>query len=55
MARTREQVLQEQLGALAFQNAILLADLEAAQERLKAIEAASAKQTAPADPPASGV
>lgn len=54
MARTREQVLQEQLGALAFQNAILLADLEAAQERLRDSEAAKAKAVA-SDPPASGV
>lgn len=40
MAKTREQMLQEQLGALTFQNAILAADLEAARERIKALESA---------------
>ena len=39
MAKSREQVLQETLGAMAFQLAILTADLAAAQERVAALEA----------------
>lgn len=37
MARTREQVIQEQLGAMAFQIAILMADLEAARAETAAL------------------
>lgn len=47
MARTREQVIQEQLGAMAMQLAILSADLEQAHERIKALEA---ERTAPPSP-----
>lgn len=32
MAKTREQVIQDQLGAMAFQLAILTADLDALRE-----------------------
>ena len=48
MARTREQVIQEQLGAMAMQLSILSADLEAANERIKALEAE--RGTPPSDP-----
>jgi len=37
MAKTREQVIQEQLGAMAFQIAVLVADLDAAHERITAL------------------
>lgn len=49
MARTREQVLQEQLGAMAFQIALLTADLEAAKEQVKTLTDAAK----PAPPPES--
>lgn len=38
MARTVEQIIQEQVGALFVQYASILAALEAAQERLKELE-----------------
>lgn len=44
MARTREQVIQESLGALAFQLAVVMADLEAAREELAALKVAIEKQ-----------
>jgi len=53
MARTREQVIQEQLGAMAMQLAILSADLEQAQERIKALEGMGnvpERGTPPSDP-----
>lgn len=39
MAKTREQVLQEQLGLMAFNIAILTADLDAAREEIAALKA----------------
>lgn len=38
MARTVEQIIQEQLGAMVLQSARLIADLEAARERIAALE-----------------
>lgn len=50
MARTLEQIVQEQLGAVMLQNARLLSELEAAQERLKGLDAEAAKaKEAPPD------
>ena len=42
MAKSREQVLQETLGAMAFQLAIVTADLAAAQEQVAKLRAATA-------------
>ena len=47
MAKSREQVLQDQLGAMAFQLAILTADLAAAQEQVVALQAVIAASQPP--------
>lgn len=46
MARSREQVIQDQLGAMALQLAVLTADLEAAREELAALKDAKPSETA---------
>ena len=40
MAKSREQMIQEQLGAMAFQIAVLAADNEALREENEALKAA---------------
>ena len=44
MARTVEQVLRDQIGALVFQTAALQARLEAAEERIKELEREAAER-----------
>lgn len=47
MARTVEQIVQEQLGSLMLQIAKMAAEAEIAQEHIKELEAAAKAKDAP--------
>lgn len=50
MAKTREELVQLQLGAMAFQIACLMADLDAAREENATLKAKQADNTAETGP-----